>query len=137
MFCLLSLPGSAAQVAPAWDKCLGHQSGPAWICAPVFFLASVSPAVYSPPSSRNQRGDNLSEGQLRNSLIQTGEYQESTSERVSEGRAYNIPTPLTSAPSPTGGSLCDQGGPNQDLAGERKGEERGGELGSREWVRVR
>lgn len=46
-----------------------------------------------------------------------GEYQES---RVSEGRAYHVPTLPASAPSPAGGSRCLQGGPIQGLAEERE-----------------
>ena len=63
------------------------------------------------------------------SLIQTGEYQES---RVSEGRAYHIPTLPASAPSPAVGSRCLQVGAIRGLVEERKSGKRGEASGGAE-----
>lgn len=61
-------------------NCLCHQSSPAWVCAlSVSRLPGPLLSLLSAGLSENQRSNNLFEDQLRNSSIQMGESQESTS----------------------------------------------------------
>lgn len=118
----------SAQGAPASDNSLCHQSDPVRICAPdVSWPPCPLLCLFSARPSEKQRSDSLFESQLRNSLVETGEYQEATAEPpASEGLAYRIRTPPASAPIPGRGSSCLQGGPFRNRWRGEKGVERGG-----------